>query len=361
MRCHGGKNIRCWGANRFGPVRAVGFTDVATGATHSCGGKLDGTVQCWGRFREDQTTPPTDDLGDPIRFSSLDSQDVHTCGLRADDDGVVCWGQDNWGQSSGQPPANSSQHVLDNSVSYDYSDDAFSQISAGKFHTCGVLKDGPNAGHVRCWGSNVSEETAVPAEHLTTVFKSVEAGAQVTCGLIGTAPDNGEVVCWGGGNSESRYSLVTKIPENVTFATLSIGDVHACGIKFDGTAFGWIADVNPDDPYLHVGQADMPATYRTATFSEIIVGLFHTCGILDHQNGQTEGEVVCWGAEFDYDSTKPHEVDGGRTTPPDFFYPPTSRFPELDTGIYYNCALTQCKDIICWGGSALSRPVRSRR
>ena len=55
---------------------------------------------------------------------------------------------------------------------------------------------------------------------------------------------------------------------------------------------------------------------------------------------------------------KPNNVSGGgRTTPPDFLYPPTAISPEIGTGWYYNCALTEKKDIMCWGGSVYSPSI----
>ena len=342
-------NIRCWGNNRFAPVRAEGFTDVATGTTFTCGIKLDGTVECWGqnRFGAGQLTPPTETDGSAIRFDSIDSMQSHICGIRSDNQGVACWGYNNFGQSSGELPAGSSQFFIDNSIQYNYSAETFSHISVGVSHTCAILAGEPDAGEVRCWGSDENDESTVPSAHSGTVFKALDTGDDFTCALVGTGAEKGKAVCWG----FDFKRPVSETPDTERFIEVSAGENHACGVRTDGTAFCW-GDSSGDDDYQ---QIDIPTNYQSATFSKITAALYHTCGILDGRNGQTEGEVVCWGAEFEYDPLNPRRVDGGRTTPPDYFYPPTRRLPEVDTGIYFNCALTTGNDMICWGGSSLKR------
>ena len=317
-----------------------------SGTRFSCGIKLDGTVECWGRdWLAVQLTPPTETDGSAIRFASIDSMQTHICGIRSDNQRVNCWGYNNFGQSSGQLPTGSSQFFLNNSVPYNYSAETFSHIRVGVSHTCGILAD---AGQVKCWGSNEHDESTIPQEHSSTVFKTLDAGDDFTCALIGPGAQEGKPICWG----YDFHRPVSETPDSERFIEVSAGTAHACGITTDGTALCWGDASSPNDDY---GQIDVPTKYQSATFNRIIAAQYHTCGILDGQNGQAEGEVVCWGAEFTADPLKPGQVDGGLTTPPDFFYPPVTSLPEVDTGIYFNCALTQGNDLICWGGSSLKR------
>ena len=55
---------------------------------------------------------------------------------------VSCWGSDRYGQSTPSP------------------DVAYSQISAGYDHTCGVQADN---GHVSCWGANWYGQMSTPS------------------------------------------------------------------------------------------------------------------------------------------------------------------------------------------------------
>ena len=339
-------DIRCWGENRFAPILAGGFVDVATGRTFTCGLKTDGTVQCFGFdwLRGGQTTPPVSDLNEPILFSEIDAYEGHLCGIGKVDGRVVCWGRGQEGQTSGTLSG-----LLNNG--YDYSQDEFSYIRAGKAHTCGVLKSGSDAGSIRCWGANEFDESSVPADYGNSVFAAVETGDLFTCGLMAEGQDAGKVVCWG----YDRHQAASGVPQDERFVDISANGHHACGVTTDGRALCWGGVDNPPEPKVDYGQSSVPAKHRNATFTKIIAAAHHTCGILDGRNDQTAGEVVCWGAEFDYDPSSPHLVDGGRTTPFSYRYPEPSVDPKVATGWYYNCALTEDRDIVCWGGGATKR------
>ena len=327
-------NIRCWGELQYGPVIAEGFTAVESGRRHTCGIKTDGTLQCWGRGSTyNDIDVPTESDGSAIKFSRIHIFDVHTCGLKQDGT-AVCWGDDRQGQSSGQPESGSYQ-------AYDYSNESFTQIATGAWHTCGLKQDGQLA----CWGSNFEDESETPEEHRDKVFRSVQLGNEFTCGLIEDPNDDGRVVCWGSDSSD----VVTETSPNERFTEISAGYFHVCGIRKDKTANCW-GGYDPGDSNYY-GQGEVPEEYVETKFSKIAAGYYHNCGTTDGSNGQTAGDVVCWGAEIEYDPLNPDEIDGGRTTPPDFFYPPTGSLPNVGTGRFNNCALTVGKDMICWGGS----------
>ena len=329
-------NIRCWGELQVAPVRAEGFTAVESGRRHSCGIKLDGTLQCWGRGTTlNDIEVPTESDGSAIKFSQIDIFASHTCGLKLDGS-PVCWGDNRWGQAGGEAIYPSDDNVIN-----DLSDDVFVQIATGESHSCGLKPDGK----LTCWGSNRFMAAEVPSEHSDKVFRSVQLGFSATCALIEDANDDGRAVCWG----RDFTNVVTDTPADERFVEISTGYFHVCGIRTDRTAYCWGG--YPPGNYLNVGQNDVPEEYASAKFSKIAAGYYHNCGILDGSNGQTAGDVVCWGAEFEYDPLDPDEIDGGRTTPPDFFYPPTDSLPQVGTGRFNNCALTIEKDMICWGGS----------
>ena len=103
-----------------------GYTSLAAGEHHTCGLRVDGSGVCWGSDQYGQSSPPSGD-----KFTSIVAGAYHTCGLRVDGSGV-CWGSDQYGQSS--PP----------------SGDKFISIVAGAYHTCGVRVDGSAI----CWGRN---------------------------------------------------------------------------------------------------------------------------------------------------------------------------------------------------------------
>ncbi len=354
-------NIRCWGSNLDAPLWAGGFTDVAVGVYHSCGVKLDGTVQCWGRntLGGGQLTPPTDN-GVPIKFKSIDSYNRHTCGIRADNDGVVCWGDDSAGKVTGTRNPAGGRYVM-----YDYSNDVFTKITTARLRTCGLIitQSGDGGTNVRCWGENRNERfwASVPNPYSSTVFKDIDSSNVFNCGIINGGADDGKAVCWGTdqygvigtaiGNSGGEQFVGE--PSTDRFIKVSAGEYHACGIKTDDTITCWGATEGFGVSRAY-GQADVPVEHQNSTFSEVVSSHYHTCAILDGQNGQIEGDVICWGAEIPYDPLSPQNVPDGRIFDPDHPYPPPNQFPQISSGIYFNCGLSMERDLVCWGGSIYS-------
>ena len=347
-------NIRCWGATRFAPMWAEGFADVAVGTAHSCGLKLDKTVQCWGvnTAGTDQLTVPSEQDNSPMLFKSIEAGSHHTCGIRDADDGLVCWGNDVDGKASGSP-ANPQPGLR---VAYDYSNDSFAAISPSLYHTCGlvVTAEGDSGTNMRCWGGDAQRTSTVPQAYSSDIFKELDTGDRFTCGIFDGGTNDGKAVCWGT-NEDSQLGTtlgdtgadkLIGAPSDETFTKISAGWHHVCGIKTDGTVACWGAKEDAGNDY---GQAKVPTEYLSSTFSHILASRYHTCGILDGRNSQTEGEVVCWGAEIPYDPLSPNVVDGGRTIIPDRFEVPPHQFPQIASGAYYNCGFTAERDLFCWG------------
>ena len=80
-------------------------------------------------------------------------------------------------------------------------------------------------------------------------------------------------VCWGL-NESGRASP----PEGETFASISSGGAHTCGLREDGVAVCWGFDA--------FGQASPP---EGDTFASISSGFGYSCGLW------VDGAAVCWG------------------------------------------------------------------
>ena len=111
-------------------------------------------------------------------LSTLSSGVWHTCALRLDSS-VVCWGDNEHGQSS------PSESVV------------FASIAAGGSHTCTLLHDGSPA----CRGANHSGQASPPGGER---FASISSGTGHTCALR----LDGSPVCWG--NNRSGPASPTK-------------------------------------------------------------------------------------------------------------------------------------------------------
>ncbi len=140
--------VDCWGDNFFGQTNAPQdgpFSQVATGWGRSCGVRVDGMVTCWG---DDRYPLAPEDPATPFAQVSAGGSGVagHSCGIRRDDGGVVCWG----GQGTNQlrPPAG-----------------RFSQVSVGASHACGVRT---NDERVVCWGYDGYGPITPPPDLITS-------------------------------------------------------------------------------------------------------------------------------------------------------------------------------------------------
>ena len=160
----------CWGANSFGqvgdatteqrssPTLVSGnhtFTDIGAGETFTCALHTDGRVFCWGDMdgiggAAGSATPVT--FTDAPTFVSLSVGAQHACALVADGS-AYCWGV-NSGDGPGRVGDNTSTNRT--SPSRVETDLRFSQVSAGRRHTCAVTSDDQSA--VACWGRNDSRE-----------------------------------------------------------------------------------------------------------------------------------------------------------------------------------------------------------
>ncbi|KAG0460266.1 hypothetical protein HPP92_023394 [Vanilla planifolia] len=162
--------------------------------------------------------------------------------------------------------------------------DAYSEISAGDQHLCGLRK--PNNGSkskfsfIDCWGYNMTTSQKYSGE-----VTSITAGSLFNCGLFAR---NGTAFCWG---DETGSGVIDLTPTKSRFRSISAGGYHVCGILGNSRVFCWGSslgmqgdvDLAPSDPMLSV-----------------VGGRFHACGILT-----VDQRVLCWG--FHLQKSVPHQ------------------------------------------------------
>ena len=203
------------------------------------------------------------------------------------------------------------------------------EVAAGWGHTCALLEDMT----MKCWGSNQSlqlgtsdstSDLRVPAlvPNLSNVT-SIAAGASATCAIVGgigaKIGDAGGVKCWGNNGSQDLFSgesapylgratttTTTYVPGYVQYAgadlssgvaRISVGQDYGCAVMSNKTAKCW-GDNTQDK--LGVGSV---ATYNVARYSAVDVGGLtgvaalstgssHACAILETT------EMKCWGSFY---------------------------------------------------------------
>jgi alpha-tubulin suppressor-like RCC1 family protein len=257
----------CWGANYFGqlgdggttqprwtPVLVAGgvsFAVVSAGTGHTCGLTAAGAAYCWGSNTfgslGDGTTTGRSTPGlvtGGVSFTAVSAGTGQTCGLTAAG-AAYCWGRNFYGQlGDGTKTDRSTPGLVAGGVS-------FAAVSAGSSHTCGLT----SAGATYCWGYNDLGQLGdgTWTTRLTPVlvaggvsFGAVSAGGGHTCGLTAT----GAAYCWGynafgqlgDGTTTPLFTgraTLAPVAGGVTFAALSAGSDHTCGVTAAHAAYCW--------------------------------------------------------------------------------------------------------------------------
>ena len=128
-------------------------------------------------------------------------------------------------------------------------------------------------------------------------FAAVSAGDEHTCGIT----TSGTAYCWGygeygqlgNGTTSVEQMTPTAVSGGLTFTSVNVGSQHACGITTNGDAYCWgrgdegeLGNGSTDDQWTPV------AISGGLTSASVSAGFDHTCGVT------TSGAAYCWGWEF---------------------------------------------------------------
>jgi alpha-tubulin suppressor-like RCC1 family protein len=298
------------------PFAAVSASTSAGG--HTCGVTPAGSAYCWGpNSKGELGNGTTTDSPVPVAvsggrsFASVSAGGGHTCGVtRAG--AAYCWGWNGYGQLGDSTTTDSPVPVaVLGGLTFD-------SVSAGPYYTCGVTRAG--AGY--CWGWNNFAQlgignytgpqicSALPCSTTPVAvsggltFASVSPGYWHTCGVTRA----GEAYCWGinnvgqlGNDTATAYSTTPLVVSGgLVFAAVSTSPLHrACGVTPAGAAYCWGWN---KDAQLGIGTTTGPQTCRTVacsmtpvavsgglTFAAVSAGSGHTCGVTP------AGVAYCWG------------------------------------------------------------------
>ncbi|MFA9271548.1 MAG: hypothetical protein ACEQSX_12465 [Baekduiaceae bacterium] len=239
--------VGCWGSNFYGqlgdgtathrrtPVTVSGLTDataITAGGTHTCALRSGGTVACWGlntsgQLGNGETTPgsPVTPVSVPVPVAGLTNVvaitagAAHTCALRASG-AVLCWGWNGYGELGHGTTTSSSTPIEVTGLS------AVSKLDAGYASTCAVRTDQL----VRCWGA----VTALTRTRLTpAAVAGLPAAASVAtsftsgCAIL----SDRSVTCWRGTAAPASVTGWTNIAslDGAGLNTASWCAVHTAG------------------------------------------------------------------------------------------------------------------------------------
>jgi alpha-tubulin suppressor-like RCC1 family protein len=318
------------------------FTTISAGAGFTCAVAKSGAAYCWGfnggQLGDGTLTPagipvpvavaPPAGSTDALSFVSvsagIDAQDIaHACGITKGG-AAYCWGKNSYGRLGDgsltpdilpRPTPVAPPSGADVALS-------FTSISAGLYHTCALAKDG--SGY--CWGKNdfgqlasgapstpkalPSPVTAPPGAGSALQLVSIGAGAEDSCGIA----KGGAAYCWGedafsgtfGRLGVGSANVVTFAPlpvaapaaasEPLTFASLSVGASHTCGVEKGGTGYCWgfntggqLGTGNTTPSTAPIAVAAPSGESSPLTFTSISAAWFYTCGTAK------SGGAWCWG------------------------------------------------------------------
>jgi alpha-tubulin suppressor-like RCC1 family protein len=222
---------------------------------------------------------------------------------------------------------NSTEHTVSGATShfssYAVLPAAFTSVSSGEMHACGLTSDGS----AWCWGRNADGQLGAP----TTT----------TCPITNT-----------------QTGVVTNVPCSTTavqvqgghlFQSMEAGNSHSCGVTFGGEAYCWGVNTT--------GQLGDGTTTSSAvpvhaapnlTFAQVSVDNAQTCGLT------TAGDVYCWGSNTNHQlgSTVATTCLIGTAQRPCSTTPVKVNVPAaqvVDVGLAHACALTTAGEMYCWG------------
>jgi len=129
-------------------------------------------------------------------------------------------------------------------------------------------------------------------------FSSLTAGAGHTCGVTS---GGAAAYCWGqnnvgelGDRSTTRRMTPVAVAGGLTFAAVTAGFYHTCGVTSVGAGFCWGGDslgVLGDGSSIWMRTAPV-AVVGGLTFASVTAGATHTCGVT------SSGAAYCWGRDF---------------------------------------------------------------
>jgi alpha-tubulin suppressor-like RCC1 family protein len=346
-----------------GPVVRFQFTQIAGGGDHTCGLVLDDGVWCWGANNFGQLGNGTDTASaTPVAVAGLSGRGsgvtaitagrYFSCALTSGG-AAMCWGADGDGQLGNA--ANTASNIP---VAVSGLGSGVTAISAGRFHACAVT----TAGAAMCWGAdgggqlgngaNTASNVPVPVTGLSSGVTAITAGSFQSC----AAATGGAAMCWGSnqtgelGNGTFTASntpvAVSGLGEGVTAISSNSG--HTCAVAGGGVQCWGVGGFGQlGDATFDSSNVPVPVSGLSSGVGAITTGFDHSCAIV------TGGAAMCWGGNVDgqlgdagdYDSNVPVAVTGL-----------SSAVSAISAGGEHTCAITPgAAGARCWGANVFGQ------
>lgn len=231
------RRLACWASSTVcdsglcaPPAADGGFARVSCGIYHACAVTArDGRVLCWGSNTDGEAQPPAG------AFKSISAGARHTCGVRVDGT-VECWGSNKGvGEFEGTLTWQASPPPV-----------RMQAVAAGEMHSCGIVAHDPIAltapqppppgGCIVCWGDNSRLQSSPPLMRVVAIF----AGSLHSCAVTAAAS---LLVCWGDKSISPRFDAgqrgAANPPEDLTICAQQLRryEVHHLGFRAISESF----------------------------------------------------------------------------------------------------------------------------
>ena len=224
-----------------------------------------------------------------VAFTQISAGKTHACGLR-ENGAAVCWKYNQRDSADLNPPDQT----------------AFRQISAGQNFTCALRQDAA----IACWGDNSYGQASPPQGE----FTEISAGRYHACALplphSSRAP---QLICWGRQFPNGAETLTLDTP----ISNIQSGNKRTCGLT-------------PKADMACLSTTGGPLEITPGPFTQISVGIAHICAL--RQNGSA----------FCQDNSAPRPANQ-----------PPAKFVQIAAGWYHTCAITLANQLECWRSARL--------
>ena len=284
------------------------YQAVDAGKNHTCGIKLDNTLECWGDNTQGQTDAPEG------QFLSVSAGGVYSCGIDFENQ-LACWGH-----SAIQTPP----------------DGDFTHLSVGDNHACAITVAVDNKNRIICWGLLNNDGRTANQMKVDTPWTLISAGSNYNCALYRSQVNSdGDLRCWG--KDSDIYKPRNNRWHSYNVEALSAGGAHLCALQTD-------ASVRCRGNDTHAQTAGMPSAEDEGaaddfyTYSGISAGGRHTCGL------RTTGNIRCWGKNLRGQATPPGGNDESQAS-----LEGVGDFTAVSAGDSHTCGQRRDGTVVCWG------------
>ena len=285
------------------------YQAVDAGKNHTCGIKLDNTLECWGDNTQGQTDAPEG------QFLSVSTGGVYSCGIDFEDQ-LACWGH-----AAILPPPGG----------------AYTNVAVGDEHACAITVAVNNKNLISCWGlRNNDGRTANQEQEVDTPWTLISAGSNYNCALYRDYISSSlDLSCWG--KDSDIYKPHDNRWHSHNVEALSAGGAHLCALQTDASVYCRGNDVHGQTTEIPSAQDEgAPADFYT--YSGISAGGRHTCGL------RTDGNIRCWGGNLHGQATPPGGNDESRASEEG-----VGDFTAVSAGDSHTCGQRRDGTVVCWG------------